>query len=591
MTFTAASGEEIAQQSSSLPRWKKSTLIDHYSQEEMSKKELSSEDTGAEQLSNSSALPALNETEMSRSASGSETGSVFEQEVSSGQEPPEFAPKERSASAPPKKSTSTDFSFHSQQPLHQSERPSKYSNATSTPSSARKVPTASAIPASQRHKIDQKVHAKLLSNRKEKRYQSRQVTIEDQEFELRKYNDTNCRTSLDSLVSSLYVIFLFLLTKETYLTMALSVATTCYFYFENKDDSLWDGSGIPFILLGVAVVIPTIHLVTMLFTRREKSLFHLAELRASWVRIFQQHVVADWDQGAGRESQQPDDPFYLGLDHSDEVADEIMGCFDELMRFLTLPTSTMTHHLLTKRGQRRAEHIQAIEEPLFESCSARRTTKLTFLAERLKAAGVKETEISRIEQYLRFANAHMEHLRYLKTYRTPQALRSLARVTTIGMLPLFAPSFADVAINVGSLTLGILLAAFSALVLSGLFEAAKVVEDPFVAFVLMDGVNFHEEADLLLRQIVAIREEAFGQEALDEPYTPPVSACLTTESGLYKDQLDKERAARRAVELRQQKESDSKKAQQQSAVFIDPVSRAEPVPAFAILWAKVLHWN
>ena len=139
-------------------------------------------------------------------------------------------------------------------------------------------------------------------------------------------------------------------------------------------------------------------------------------------------------------------------------------------------------------------------------------------------------------------------------------------MTTIGMLPLFAPSFADVAMNVGSLTLGILLAAFSALVLSGLFEAAKVVEDPFVAFVLMDGVNFHEEADLLLRQIVAIREEAFGQEALDEPYTPPVSACLTTESGLYKDELDKERATRRAVELRQQEESDSKKAQQQSAV-------------------------
>jgi len=355
-------------------------------------------------------------------------------------------------------------------------------------------------------------------------------SIEDQEIEVRRVHDGGCGDTWDSIFSSLKVIFVFLLTKETYATMVLASASTCYFYFRNHDDGDWDGGGVPFVLLGVAVVIPTMNLISMEFGRRETALRRLADLRGVWIRIYQMHALLNWGSGKGRQNQKEDDEFYLGLGHLDDVGDNILGACDELMRFLTLPSSTETHNLLTLKGQMRATHILSVGEALFESCTARRGARFTILAERIKAAGASQTEMSRMEQFTKDMQNQYEHLRFLKMYRTPQALRSLARVTTIMMLPLFGPSFAYLAMNIGSIFFGLMLTVVSALILSGLFEAARVVEDPFTAFVVMDGINVREEMDTLYRQLCSIREEAFGAEARTTPYENPPSHCLTADN-------------------------------------------------------------
>jgi len=127
-------------------------------------------------------------------------------------------------------------------------------------------------------------------------------SIEDQEIEVRRVHDGGCGDTWDSIFSSLKVIFVFLLTKETYATMVLASASTCYFYFRNHDDGDWDGGGVPFVLLGVgmydwdlhgwtvvdiavrnltlgafffetAVVIPTMNLISMEFGRKYKASF------------------------------------------------------------------------------------------------------------------------------------------------------------------------------------------------------------------------------------------------------------------------------------------------------------------------------
>ena len=212
----------------------------------------------------------------------------------------------------------------------------------------------------------------------------------------------------------------------------------------------------------------------MEYTRRETALQRLSELKGTWIRLYCLHAFMDWNNGQGRASQHPDDPYYLGIDHSDDIGDNILGACDELMRFLTLPSATNTSNLLTTSGQVRASHILSVAEPLFESATARRAARFTKLAERLKAAGASQTEMSRVEQFTKDMQAQYEHLRFLKIYRTPQALRSLARITTLAMLPLFGPSFAHLAMNIGSLFLGLMLTAVSALILSGLYEAARV---------------------------------------------------------------------------------------------------------------------
>lgn len=66
------------------------------------------------------------------------------------------------------------------------------------------------------------------------------------------------------------------------------------------------------------------------------------------------------------------------------------------------------------------------------------------------------------------------------------------------------------------------------LTLLAVVSCVQVVEDPFTAFIVMDGINVREELDTVFRQILSIREEAFGAEARLKPYDLPPSHCLTS---------------------------------------------------------------
>jgi hypothetical protein len=116
-------------------------------------------------------------------------------------------------------------------------------------------------------------------------------------------------------------------------------------------------------------------------------------------------------------------------------------------------------------------------------------TRLTTYDERLKTAGLPATEVSRLRQYERFMGEAMENLRMLKMYRTPQALRSFARIFTLILPAFYAPTFAQLAKDVQSLGMGIVFGLLIVFGLSGLFESIQVLEDPFVAFITLDGIS------------------------------------------------------------------------------------------------------
>ena len=116
---------------------------------------------------------------------------------------------------------------------------------------------------------------------------------------------------------------------------------------------------------------------------------------------------------------------------------------------------------------------------LFDSCATRRMLKLTKLVETLKTAGLSATECSRIRQYKHWVCKSLEALRQIKMYRTPQALRSFARIFTVIVLHLYAPSFAQLAMDMDSLGVAICLAVITTLALTALFESIQVLEDPF----------------------------------------------------------------------------------------------------------------
>ncbi len=82
-------------------------------------------------------------------------------------------------------------------------------------------------------------------------------------------------------------------------------------------------------------------------------------------------------------------------------------------------------------------------------------------------------------------------------YRTPQALRSFGRIFTLILPAFYAPAFAQLAIDLHSITMGILFAILTPLVLTALFETMQIIEDPFVAWVSLDGIDVNEEMQIL----------------------------------------------------------------------------------------------
>ena len=136
------------------------------------------------------------------------------------------------------------------------------------------------------------------------------------------------------------------------------------------------------------------------------------------------------------------------------------------------------------------------------------------MSEKLKLAGLGASEASRVRQYERWMGDTIENLRMIKTYRTPQTLRSFARLFTTLLPPFFAPQYAELSIGLDSLAFGCIFAAFTALCLNALLEGVEILEDPFVAFVTLDGIDVREEFQVLhYQQLTSARNSIFPDEA------------------------------------------------------------------------------
>jgi len=214
----------------------------------------------------------------------------------------------------------------------------------------------------------------------------------------------------------------------------------------------------------------------------------------------------DWPEGGGRAGCKDFD----FLEHCDAVLAQLVGIGDELSRFLTLPTTSRSRHRMTKGGRREAARTIEVAYALLESMLTQRMTRLTVYSERIKRVGLPAGEVSRIRQYERYLQTNIERLRMYKMYRTPQALRSFARIFTLLLPPFYAPKFAQVAIDVQSLGIGLSFGLITAIGLTALFESLQVLEDPFVGYLALDGIDVKEEFEVLLwTTLVKTRQTIF----------------------------------------------------------------------------------
>lgn len=352
------------------------------------------------------------------------------------------------------------------------------------------------------------------------------------------------------LLASIFAFIMYLITVETILCCALTISLTVVWFnrYGNGDGNTWNGGGMDWVVLGFAVVTPITVTIGLAFRRRELALLHITRLRSSAFQIYLSHTLWDWAKvdftttapstssstesfnnqnstngmnktgrskktlkqklqtKGGRSSLNQID----WQQHSDQVLEHLVGIGDELSRFLTLPTSSRTNHRMLRGGRREAASIVEVAYRLFDSLYTQRITKLSILTEELKTYGLSPSEASRIRQYERFIGEAVEGLRMIKMYRTPLALRSFGRIFTMVLPPLYSPTFAQLAFDLNSLAFGILFALVTPLCLTALFESMRALEDPFVAWITLDGIDIIEEFEVLhFHQLINARMSIF----------------------------------------------------------------------------------
>jgi hypothetical protein len=288
------------------------------------------------------------------------------------------------------------------------------------------------------------------------------------------------------------VFALHLFSLESLLSISLSVGFTMLIYLqvEDEDNDEFDGSVMNWVLLSFAVITPLSAAISMAFTRREHAVFNIANMRTTSIEIYTAHSVWDWGwkpNGTGRELSAVN-----WLQHTDEVLIQLFGICEELTRWLTLPNVTAARHKVTSWGRKEALETRAVDIRLYKSIILR-FGHLADLCEILKQQGIPANEAARIRQWERFLLGALEELRMLKMYRTPQALRSFARLFAVFLPAFYSPYYAQVARDLNSIGTAVAFAALASIALTSLFEAIAQIEDPFVAVSILDGVAVKRE--------------------------------------------------------------------------------------------------
>jgi len=261
----------------------------------------------------------------------------------------------------------------------------------------------------------------------------------------------------------------------------------------------------------------------MAFTRRERALIAIANVRSFSHHLYMAHCFWDWSENGGRAGAAKNG--FDWLEHCDAVLAQLIGIGDELSRFLTLPTPSRTRHRMTHHGRKEAARTMEVAYLLLESMNTQRLGRLILYSERLKKIGLPSGEVSRMRQYERFISDSIEQLKMIKLYRTPQALRSFGRIFTVILPPFYSPTYAQLAIDTNSLGYGVAFGVLTAICLTALFESVQVLEDPFTAFLALDGIDVREEFEVLsFAQLINTRKMAFPDAP---PYPAGRRAALT----------------------------------------------------------------
>ena len=298
-----------------------------------------------------------------------------------------------------------------------------------------------------------------------------------------------------ALVASARVYFMFLVTVESILVSALSVASVLLF-------SLYKVHGnrlavdVSWAFISFAIVFPLTNSLNEAFRRREEALRMIGEVKAYLLSYYQGH--RDWDWGANGRGKLP-------AGHLSQVRYVVAQLVVDMRDVLTAPNTTRQEHFHTEWGRRQRLKMATIYREINQRIASH-FDKISHAVEELKYGGMPGNESSRLRQYVTLTMCAWEKLKFIKKYRTPIATRAFARVY-IFLHPIFwGPYYArlveqmvgddDASAGASSPSASLVvwanvyactLAVLTSLAMMGLFNVRYNMEDPFCTDVRTGG--------------------------------------------------------------------------------------------------------
>mmetsp|Transcript_4352 Transcript_4352/g.5363 ORF Transcript_4352/g.5363 Transcript_4352/m.5363 type:complete len:427 (+) Transcript_4352:47-1327(+) len=290
--------------------------------------------------------------------------------------------------------------------------------------------------------------------------------------------------------SSFKVFFDHTITWESLLLLVNATAATVFYLEYETSDGTNLAAKLDFSLVGFAIVFPLTFLLQQVFQRREEALHVFAEFRAILQNIQISMMTWEFDISVNKKGHW-EGRRYLSEDFEERVTENCINMTYILETFLREPEATRARHIFVHRSLlckgRMTEAVLHNEfiDLLHNSYS---------YVEELKIRGMPGNEAARINQYHWFLQARFERLRNFKWYRTPQPARSFGRLYLLVIPWFYGPYYAwaaglsqdenitDNTITISSATsygFAIALSLFTMLVLLGIINAGRNLEDPF----------------------------------------------------------------------------------------------------------------
>ncbi len=284
------------------------------------------------------------------------------------------------------------------------------------------------------------------------------------------------------IAASFYIYYENTLNVEGVLVLINAALVTLLYIWIGADTDIEFASKLDFSILAFSVVFPLTFLISQAYTRRENALTTLSDFRV--ILLSMSTAMMTWnfkDSETGGKNGRA----RLPKGFNEAVRDNSVNLLTQIYEYLSMPTVSHARHHIIRKHRETTRHVHADQNDLLKQIA---TTFNLFhgLLEVLKSTGLDIGLASRIHQYEFYLQQRFGALRNIKYYRTPQAARSFGRVYIFVLPWFFGPYFVWVAGYQESTTsqcnpaFAVLLAVFTFLVLLGLMNTQRLLEDPFI---------------------------------------------------------------------------------------------------------------